>query len=259
MNNKKITLGLFAHPDDAEFTCAGTLAQLHNHGWTIHIATMAPGDCGTAEHSREQISRIRKNEAKASARLLHGEYHCLEFGDLYILYDRDTITKTVELVRRIRPTIVFTHSPSDYMMDHEVTSQLAQTACFAAGIKNVETPGVDHFEPTPHLYYADAMEGKDKFGQPITPGLWVDISSVIETKEKMLACHASQRNWLMAHHGMDEYIISMKTFSQQRGKEIHVPYAEGFRQHLGHGFPQNNLLKSELVQYVKMKGNEHGS
>jgi len=250
MSDKR-ALALFAHPDDAEFTCAGTLALLHRKGWEIHIATMTPGDCGTAEHRREDISRIRKNEATASARLLNGEYHCLEFGDIYILYDRDSITKTVELVRHIRPTIVFTHSPSDYMIDHEVTSQLSQTACFAAGIKNIETPRVDPFEPTPHLYYTDAMEGKDKFGCPITPGLWVDISSVIETKEKMLACHASQRNWLLTHHGMDEYILSMKRFAEQRGRDIDVKYAEGFRQHLGHGYPQDNALKNELFDYAK--------
>jgi len=48
-----------AHPDDAEFMCTGTLALLHERGWEIHIATMAPGDCGTVQYSREEISRIR--------------------------------------------------------------------------------------------------------------------------------------------------------------------------------------------------------
>ena len=65
-------------------------------------------------------------------------------------------------------------------------------------------------------------------------------------KEKMLAAHDSQRSWLMEHHGMDEYIISMKNFSANRGEKMGVKYAEGFRQHLGHAYPQDNILKKEL-------------
>ena len=75
--NGKTVLSLGAHPDDAEFLCAGTLALLHKKGWNIHIATMAPGDCGTVQYSREEISRIRKGEAAKSAALLDGSYHCL--------------------------------------------------------------------------------------------------------------------------------------------------------------------------------------
>jgi hypothetical protein len=46
---------------------------------------------------------------------------------------------------------------------------------------------------------------------------------------------------------MDEYILSMKRMSESRGKLAGVSYAEGFRQHLGHAFPQNNLLEEELA------------
>jgi LmbE family N-acetylglucosaminyl deacetylase len=61
-DNRKV-LAVFAHPDDAEFMCAGTLALLRNKGWRISMATLTPGDCGTKELSREEISRIRRNEA----------------------------------------------------------------------------------------------------------------------------------------------------------------------------------------------------
>ena len=67
----------------------------------------------------------------------------------------------------------------------------------------------------------------------------------------MLATHESQRNWLMSHNGIDEYIIAMKNFSSKRGKEISVNYAEGFKQHLGHAYPNNNLLKEELASYTQ--------
>jgi LmbE family N-acetylglucosaminyl deacetylase len=248
----RIALGIFAHPDDAEFVCAGTLSLLKRAGWTIHIATMAPGDKGSAEYTRLEISKIRKAEAEKSVLLLEGTYHCLEFDDVYILYERETINRTTALIREVRPDIVFTSSPADYMVDHEMTARIVQTACFAAGIKNMDVE--EHpFEPVPYLYYSDPMEGMDIFGKPVEPSIYVDISTEMEMKGKMLACHESQRNWLLAHHKMDEYILSMKRFAEKRGKEINTRYAEGFRQHLGHGYPRNNLLKEQLGTLVLEK------
>lgn len=246
----KTVLSLGAHPDDAEFFCAGTLALLHQKGWEIHIATMAPGDCGTVQYSREEISRIRKGEAAKSAAILDGSYHCLEEGDIFILYDRQSLLKAIELMRKVKPAIVFTTSPSDYMVDHEMASKIAQTACFACGVVNVETPGAEPFEPIPHLYYMDAAEEKDKFGKEIKAGTIVDITGVIDTKNKMLCCHESQRHWLMTHHGMDEYVNMMKASGEKRGREISSDFAEGFRQHLGHAYPQDNILKAELGDLV---------
>ncbi len=248
---EKTVLGIFAHPDDAELMCAGTLSLLKKAGWSIHIATMAPGDKGTTEYSREDISRIRKSEAAASAKLLDATYNCLESEDLYIMYDRESINKTTALIRKIKPSIVFTHSPNDYMVDHETTSKIVQTACFSAGIKNLEIDE-ESFEPVPYLYYCDTMEARDIFGEPIHTKIFIDITSVMLMKENMLASHASQRNWLLAHHKMDEYILSMKRFGAQRGKEINTQYAEGFRQHLGHCFPHDNILK-EILSEVKIK------
>jgi LmbE family N-acetylglucosaminyl deacetylase len=249
MNNKTV-LSLGAHPDDAEFFCAGTLALLHQKGWQVHIATMTPGDCGTVQYSREEISRIRRAEATKAAGILDGTYHCLECDDIFILYDRPTLLKAIEVMRKVKPAIVFTTSPSDYMVDHEMASKLAQTACFACGVVNVETPGAEPFEPIPHLYYMDPAEQKDKYGTKIKAGMIIDITDVMDTKEKMLCCHESQRHWLMTHHGMDEYVNMMKDSGQKRGREINSAFAEGFRQHLGHAYPQDNILKTKLGDLV---------
>jgi len=247
----KVVLSLGAHPDDAEFMCAGTLALLAEKGWEVHIATMTPGDGGTVEYGREEISRIRKGEAAKAAEVLDGEYHCLECDDILIMYDRPTLLKAIELVRKIRPTVVFTTSPSDYMVDHEMASKLAQTACFSCGVVNVETPGAEAFEPMPYLYYMDAVEGKDKFGAEIKPQMLVDVTDGMEAKERMLCCHESQRNWLLSHHGMDNYVIMMKEFAANCGGQAGCGYAEGFRQHLGHAYPHDNLLMKELGSLVK--------
>jgi len=248
--NNKTVLSLGAHPDDAEFFCAGTLALLRQKGWEIHIATMTPGDCGTVQYNREEISRIRRAEAAKAASILDGTYHCLECDDIFILYDRPSLLKAIEVLRKVKPAIVFTTSPSDYMVDHEMASKIAQTACFACGVVNVETPGAEPFEPIPYLYYMDPAEEKDKFGTEIKAGTIVDITGVMDTKEKMLCCHESQRHWLMTHHGMDEYVNIMKESGEKRGREIKSPFAEGFRQHLGHAYPQDNILKDELGDMV---------
>jgi hypothetical protein len=102
------------------------------------------------------------------------------------------------------------------------------------------------YEPVPWLYYCDPMEGKDILGKPVIPAMYTDITSEIKIKEEMLARHESQRNWLLTHHKIDEYILAMKRFAAQRGREAGVAYAEGFRQHLGHGFPQENILREIL-------------
>jgi len=252
-SQEKAVLSIQAHPDDAEFTCAGTLALLKQKGWQVHIATMTPGDCGSATLNRAEISAIRKQEAANAAKLLDGQYHCLECEDVFIMYDKPTLLKVIGVIRKVRPTIVITHSPQDYFIDHENTSHLVRTGCFACGIPNVDTPGIPAYGFTPYLYYADAMEGKDIFGAPIPPSIYVDIASTMNIKEQMLCCHKSQRDWLMAHHGMDEYTASMKRHAEHRGQDSRVKYAEAFRQHLGHGYPQDNLLKQELNKLVTEK------
>jgi LmbE family N-acetylglucosaminyl deacetylase len=248
MNNN--ILAIVAHPDDAEFLCAGTLALFHQIGWNIHMATMTAGDCGSKDLKREEISQIRKTEAARSASLLEATYDCLDFEDLFIIYDKPSIIKVTSLIRKIQPDIVITMSPDCYMLDHEITSQLVQTACFGGGLVNVSTPALAPLDYIPYLYYTDAMERKDKYGKKVSSNTLVDITSVMEIKAKMLACHESQREWLRAHHGMDEYILSMQRQGELTGQEIGLKYAEGFRQHLGHAYPQDNILLDKLSGFA---------
>jgi LmbE family N-acetylglucosaminyl deacetylase len=245
---EKIVLGIFAHPDDAEILCAGTLSLLSKAGWSVHIATVGNGDKGTTTHSRDEIISIRSAEARKSAELIGATYHGLLIEDIYIFYDRDALNRATSLVRKIRPSLVITHSPSDYMLDHEISSKITQTACFTAGIKNMDVPE-EVFYSIPTLYYCDPIEGKDKYGEIVQPSNYVDISTEIEIKEKMLASHESQQSWLQSHQD-SEYILAMKRFSAKRGEQINSSYAEGFRQHLGHGYPQGNLLKETLGDLV---------
>jgi LmbE family N-acetylglucosaminyl deacetylase len=103
------------------------------------------------------------------------------------------------------------------------------------------------------LYYADAVDHKNLLGERVMPQFYIDITGVITTKEKMLKCHASQREWLRAHHHIDEYLRKMRAWSAELGEEVGVGYAECYRQHLGHGYPQDNILGKLLGERKRSK------
>lgn len=251
-SNPPRVLALHAHPDDIEFQCAGTLALLRRAGCPVVMATMTAGDCGSAEHEPDQIAAIRRAEALEAAKLIGAEYVCLEFKDMSIFNDDTGRRRVVEALRRARPDIVLTAPPVDYHCDHEMTSLLVRDACFAAPIPNYHTREWDPAGPLahiPHLYFVDPLQGHDRDGHEAAVDFLVDVSIVYETKRAMLACHASQRNWLLRQHGIDEYLDALEKHSRLRGAALGVTHAEGFRQYLGHPYPSDNLL----LQLVEAK------
>ena len=246
-------LAVMAHPDDIEFTCAGTLVLLRRAGWDVHLATMTAGDLGTATLSRAAISRIRRKEAAASARLLGAPYTCLGFRDLTIVYNETTKRRVSALLRLARPDLVIVPSPVDYMADHEETPRIVREAAFASTIPNWKASLGGRRPPPckklPAILYADPIDHVDHFGRRVAAPLVVDITDSMDLKEKMLACHDSQRSWLRRQHGEDEYLLWMRRVGADRARDFGHPavkYAEGFRPHLGHGFPREDHLTAVL-------------
>jgi LmbE family N-acetylglucosaminyl deacetylase len=244
---RRVALTLLAHPDDAEMFCAGTLIRLADAGWEVHIVTVAAGDCGSTTLAREQIAALRYREGVAAAATINAAYHCLQEPDIQVVFDKPTNRKAIDLLRRIAPTLLITHPRHDYMLDHEQVHLLARSAAFSYPIPNASTLPLVPGSAIPWLYYCDPVAGRDPYiGELIASTTYVDISEQMGRKVAMLACHASQRDWLRAHHGMDEYIDAMKRHSTERGQQIGTQYAEAFVQHRGHPFPQNDLL-AELL------------
>jgi LmbE family N-acetylglucosaminyl deacetylase len=235
-------LTLLAHPDDAEILCAGTLIRLANLGWQVHIATLTPGDCGTMTQTRFDISAVRTNEAKQAAAMIGATYHCLDERDGLVVYDKPTLQKAIDLFRRIAPDLVFAHAQDDYMMDHVEASKLVRAASFVYGAPNISAFPLLPGSKIPHLYYCDPIEGIDSLGRPAQPTTLVDVTAQHEKKLKMLATHASQREWLRVHHGMDEYLEAVRRHDAERGGAIKKPFAEAFVQHRGHAYPREDLL-----------------
>jgi hypothetical protein len=81
---------------------------------------------------------------------------------------------------------------------------------------------------------------------------FVNISAVLVRKEQMLAFHESQRAFLRARQDTPELIVLMRQIAALAGRESGYEEAEGFRQHLGQGFPRTNLLGEHLRDCVRL-------
>ena len=247
-------LAIHAHPDDIEILAGGTLALLAQAGHAITCVSMTPGDCGSSDRSPEEISVIRRAEAAAAAAHIRAAYVCAEFRDLSIFSDDPSRRRVAEMLRTYQPDIVLTASPVDYMADHETTSELVRDACFAAPAPNYVT-GASHPAPPlraiPHLYFMDPIGGVDRDDHPVKDDFYVEVEGVFETKRNMLAEHASQRDWLKAHHGMDDYLEQMEAWTRRQGRRCGCALAEGFRRYKGHPYPQSRLLEELLGEAVR--------
>ena len=76
------------------------------------------------------------------------------------------------------------------------------------------------------------------------PDFVVDVEPVIEEKKMMLAKHKSQREWLLKHHGIDDYLDMMERWTRECGKRAGIEFGEGFRIYKGHPYPQSPLLEA---------------
>ncbi len=247
-------LAAMSHPDDAEILVGGTLLLLREQGCDVGILSMTSGDCGSATLSREEISRLRLAEARDAAAFLGGWYGCAGLRDIEVIFTAENLRRVVERMREFRPDVVITHSPVDYMLDHEETTRLVRGATFALAMPLYETREIAPAGPTsgtPALYYADPVEGTDHFGARIRPDFFINISGVIETKRELLSRHRTQRDWLRAHHGVDEYLNRMTEWAAIYGQECGVEYAEGLRQHRGHGYPHDPVLQDLLGSAIR--------
>jgi len=142
------------------------------------------------------------------------------------------------LVRELQPEIVLTHSPQDYMEDHQNTCRLMVTACFCRGMRNwISRPARAPTFQDVYLYHAQPHGNHDGMRNLVVPSLYVDISEKIEVKEEMLRRHATQKEWLDTSQGMDSYLITMREMCAAVGQMSPEPvaYAEGFRQHMHAG------------------------
>ena len=247
-----------AHPDDIEFLMAGTLILMRRAGCEVHCLCIANGSCGTAEFGRDEIVRIRRAEARAAAESIGAIYHESLVNDLEIFYEKGLLARVAALVREVAPDVLLTHSPVDYMEDHQNAARLAVTAAFGRGMPNFPTdPPRAPSGQGVTVYHAQPHGNHDPLRQLVRPEVYVDIGSAIEEKRAMLAHHQSQKTWLDQTQGMDAYLETMLALSREVGAMSgRFTYAEGWRRrlHLGFGAEADDPLCEVLGAHVLAPG-----
>ncbi len=243
------------HPDDMELMMGGTALLLRDAGCAVHQLVVANGCVGSMELPPDETARVRREEARAAAKLLGSTIHESLADDLEVFYTQDLIRRVTAVVRRVKPAIVLTQSLEDYMEDHMNTARLAVTAAFVRAIPGYrsipdERPCADDvmvYHATPHIL-------TDQMRRPILPETFVDVGSVMERKERMLACHRSQKEWLDKTQGFDSYLATMRDLSRAvGGMSGKFTFAEGWRRHSHIGFtredcnPLADLLKDRCL------------
>jgi len=236
-------IAIAAHPDDIEFMMAGTLLLLKQAGCETHYLNVANGNCGSTEYAAKKLARMRAEEGKRAAKVLGAHFHPSLTNDLEIFYELKTLRRLAAIIREVKPTIVLTHSPHDYMEDHMNTCRLAVTAAFAHGIPNFKSvPGRPAYHDDVTLYHGMPHGLQDGLRRPIVPASFVNTTTVHKTKLAALAEHRSQQNWLDTSQGFNSYLAVMEEFSLALGRMSRkFKHAEGWRRHLHYGFASREL------------------
>ncbi|HZM05578.1 MAG TPA: PIG-L family deacetylase [Candidatus Saccharimonadales bacterium] len=237
-SNASIVLAIAAHPDDIEFMAAGTLWLLAEAGCEIHYLNMASGNCGTTQYDSNTARKVRAAEARRAAKLLGAHFHPSLTNDLEIFYDLKNLRRLAAVIREVRPAIVLTHSPQDYMEDHTNACRLAVTSAFARGMPNFKTLPFRKAQAGEAALYHWMPHGfRDGLRRRIVPGAFVNTNSAQPIKRAALAEHRSQQSWLDTSQGMNSYVAAMEGMSLEMGKMSgKFRHAEGWRRHLHWGF-----------------------
>jgi LmbE family N-acetylglucosaminyl deacetylase len=261
--SQKSAIAIGAHPDDIEFCMAGTLLLLKQAGYETHYLTVANGNCGSVEYGSAMAKTIRNAEARQAAQILGATFHPSLTNDLEIIYSVDLLRGVAAVIREVRPTILLTHSPQDYMEDHMTTSRLAVTAAFARGMPNFKTnPPREVADSEVTIYHAMPHGLCDGLRRRIIPGAYVDTSEVQITKREALAAHKSQQTWLDVSQKMSSFLLSMEHMAAEVGKmSKRFKCAEGWRRHVHLGFcaPEADPLQDALgTRFLVNKAYELG-
>ncbi len=201
---------------------------------------------------------MRRREARAAARVLGAHWHPSLVNDLEVFYELPTLRRLAAVLRGVKPTIVLTQSPEDYMEDHTNTCRLVVTAAFSLGMANFRTvPPRRAVEVEVTLYHALPHGLRDGLRRRVVPGAFVNTTPVHATKLAALAEHRSQQDWLDASQGMNSYLKAMDAMSREVGRmSRRFTHAEGWRRHSHLGFSAADLdpLATALGKDYRVNG-----
>ena len=223
-------MSIHAHPDDQDFTVAGTLARWARAGCQIVSVIVTSGDAGSNDPSKSaaykpELARLREAEQQAANKVLGiGQTVFLRYPDGEVVPSIGLRRDLTRVIRKHRPEVVVTGDPSarfygnEYVNhpDHRAVSEAAIYAVFpSAGSRMIFADLLDEGLP-PHEVKRLYIHGND------APDTWVDITSTMEIKIDALKKHFSQGDT----HDSEQML---RDWAQEEGKPKGMPYAESFR------------------------------
>lgn len=218
-------LAVFAHPDDADVSCGGTLGSWAAQGCEVHLVVVTQGEKGTQDPRvrTEELAAERTKEMVAAAGALGlASAECLEIPDGEAPEAAWLLGALVERIRRLTPDICLGHDPTSVLFGSVYASHRDHRAAGWALLDAV-TPAaaMPHYFPeagapwaVTHLLLAGTL----------APDLFVDIESSLPMKIAAVQAHRSQigeeANWVAD---------SVRQRAAEDGRTVGVTYAEGFR------------------------------
>ena len=186
-------MAIYAHPDDIEFTVAGTVAKWARAGCEVTFVLLTSGNSGTHDRkfTRKSLARVREREERESARILGAaRVVFLRHGDCELV---PTLALRKELVRRIRrhrPEVVLCNDPQALFFgdryinhpDHLAAGKLALEAVFPCCEMELLWPEKGRAHKV-HAVYVGATH---------QPDTWIDVTATIDRKIAALRAHKSQ-------------------------------------------------------------------
>jgi len=221
----KVALAIAAHPDDADFGCAGTAHLWSQQGWEFYYLVCTDGSKGSDDPSMtsERLVPLRRKEQRAAAQTLGVKDVLFLEGhvDGELTYTRKLLGDVVRVIRQIKPFAVFTHEPSQVIIRDSFVNHSDHRTTGLVSIDAVYPTARDRLNFPEHL--AEGLETHNVkeiyiWGSE-NPNFAVDISDVVETKVQALLRHTSQ-------FGEGEEFLK---FVRERWKGEDGRYTERFR------------------------------
>lgn len=217
-------LAIYAHPDDPDLACGGTLAAWSRAGGEVHVCLCCEGDKGSSDPATvpEELVGRRRQEVAESGRVLGvTSHHWLGYKDGEVEDSPGLRGRLVALIRTLRPDAVVGPDPtavyfgSNYVnhRDHRQVGWSVLDAVSPAAASPHYFPGTGPPHQVRALYLSGSLE----------PDCFVDISGSLEAKVAALACHASQ----VGEGG--EWREAVRERAEEAGRAAGTPYAEAFR------------------------------
>ncbi len=208
-------LAFGAHPDDVEIGMGGTILTLRAHGHTVVLCDLTNGE-PTPVGSPERRAR----EAREAAALLGVERRItLELPNRYLMDTVDNRRQIAEVIRDIRPDLLFVPYWVDAHPDHVAAASLCEAARFYAKLTKTTMSG-EPFFPRRILHFLTTH-----YRLHVRPSFIVDVSERIDIKINALKAYASQFG---PERGNESFFEQLRVWNRYFGALIGREYGEPF-------------------------------